>query len=90
MQQTPYDTELPEQSGFLTQYALISEQILGHILLTRPPHCQTVVLPSGEVIKTRRRARKCSAGFDSTHLFIGAEGTLGIITEGAHLIFLLS
>jgi D-lactate dehydrogenase (cytochrome) len=43
---------------------------------------QTVVLPSGEVIKTRRRARKSSAGFDTTKIFIGAEGTLGIITEG--------
>ena len=42
---------------------------------------QTVVLPSGEVIKTRRRARKSSAGFDTTKLFIGAEGTLGIVTE---------
>ena len=42
---------------------------------------QTVVLPSGEVIKTRRRSRKSSAGFDMTKLFIGAEGTLGIITE---------
>ena len=42
---------------------------------------QTVVLPSGEVIKTRRRARKSAAGFDTTKLFIGAEGTLGIITE---------
>lgn len=41
----------------------------------------TVVLPNGEVIKTRRRARKSSAGFDTTKLFIGAEGTLGIITE---------
>ncbi|KAI0700461.1 FAD-linked oxidase-like protein [Cytidiella melzeri] len=41
----------------------------------------TVVLPSGKLIKTRRRARKSSAGFDSTHLFIGAEGTLGIVTE---------
>lgn len=44
---------------------------------------KTVVLPSGEVIKTRRRSRKSSAGFDTTKLFIGAEGTLGIITEGA-------
>jgi len=43
---------------------------------------QTVVLPSGEVIQTRRRARKSSAGFDTTKLFIGAEGTLGIVTEG--------
>ncbi|EPQ58249.1 hypothetical protein GLOTRDRAFT_126740 [Gloeophyllum trabeum ATCC 11539] len=41
----------------------------------------TVVLPSGEVIKTRRRARKSSAGFDTTKIFIGAEGTLGIVTE---------
>ncbi|KAG1891666.1 uncharacterized protein F5891DRAFT_1211130 [Suillus fuscotomentosus] len=43
----------------------------------------TVVLPSGEVIKTRQSARKSAAGFDATKfkLFIGAEGTLGIITE---------
>jgi len=39
-----------------------------------------LVLPSGEVIKTRRRARKSSAGFDLTKLFIGAEGTLGVVT----------
>ncbi|KIK95032.1 hypothetical protein PAXRUDRAFT_141634 [Paxillus rubicundulus Ve08.2h10] len=39
----------------------------------------TVVLPSGKVIKTRQRARKSSAGFDTTKLFIGAEGTLGIM-----------
>ncbi|KAI0078997.1 hypothetical protein K474DRAFT_1770589 [Panus rudis PR-1116 ss-1] len=41
----------------------------------------TVVLPNGNVIKTRQRARKSSAGFDTTKLFIGAEGTLGIVTE---------
>ncbi|GJE92112.1 FAD-linked oxidase-like protein [Phanerochaete sordida] len=41
----------------------------------------TVVLPSGEVIKTRRRSRKCSAGFDTLRLFLGAEGTLGLVTE---------
>ncbi|PPR08076.1 hypothetical protein CVT24_010537, partial [Panaeolus cyanescens] len=41
----------------------------------------TVVLPNGEVIKTRSRARKSAAGFDTTKLFIGAEGTLGIVTE---------
>jgi D-lactate dehydrogenase (cytochrome) len=45
---------------------------------------QTIVLPSGEVIKTRRRSRKCSAGFDTLKLFIGAEGTLGIVTEGGY------
>jgi len=43
---------------------------------------QTAVLPNGEVIKTRRRARKSAAGFDITKMFIGAEGTLGIVTEG--------
>lgn len=42
------------------------------------------MLPNGQVIKTRRRARKSAAGFDTTKLFIGAEGTLGIVTEGVH------
>lgn len=41
----------------------------------------TVVLADGTIIKTRQRPRKSSAGYDTTKLFIGAEGTLGIITE---------
>src|SRR5690606_21665822 len=41
----------------------------------------TAIVASGDIVKTGRRAKKSAAGYDLTRLFVGAEGTLGIIVE---------